>query len=140
MNSDKREAALDRIKNDDSCTVILVSLKCGSLGLNLVACSRVIILDLWWNPSIENQGIDRAHRFGQKEDVEVYKIVSTSLTFACTAHSIFQTIEGTIEDRLLTLQEQKMQIANAALGDDGAAKLNKVRRSYLTSKLLLIPS
>lgn len=140
MSSDKREAALDRIKNDDSCTVILVSLKCGSLGLNLVACSRVIILDLWWNPSIENQGIDRAHRFGQKEDVEVYKIVSTSSGRICITQCISQTIEGTIEDRLLTLQEQKMQIANAALGDDGAAKLNKVRLSYPASKLCLMSS
>jgi len=69
------------------------------------------LLDLWWNPAAENQAFDRAHRFGQKEDVEIYKL----------------TIEDTIEDRLLEIQAKKAEIAESALAQDGTiAKLKKL--------------
>lgn len=68
MNQEERRAAADRFRNDPQCNVILVSLKCGSLGLNLTAANHVIMCDLWWNPAVENQAIDRAHRMGQVRD------------------------------------------------------------------------
>lgn len=73
LSSDARNAALTQFANDERTTVLLVSLKCGSLGLNLTAANRVILLDVWWNPAVENQAIDRVHRFGQQ------RCVNTSL-------------------------------------------------------------
>lgn len=71
--------------------VFLISLKAGGTGLNLTSADNVIIFDPWWNPSVENQAIDRAHRMGQKNSVNVYRLVT----------------KGTIEERILKLQEKK---------------------------------
>ncbi|KNE99637.1 hypothetical protein PSTG_07131 [Puccinia striiformis f. sp. tritici PST-78] len=109
-SADEKTRALEKIKSDPKCTVLLISLKCGSVGLNLTCCSRVILMDPWWNPSIETQAFDRAHRFGQREDVKCYKI----------------TIADTIEDRILQLQEDKQSLANQALGTEAAKKMNKL--------------
>jgi len=68
--------------------VMLMSLKAGNLGLNMVAASHVILLDLWWNPTTEDQAIDRAHRIGQTRAVTVTRIA----------------IKNTVEERILTLQ------------------------------------
>ncbi|CAA7266240.1 unnamed protein product [Cyclocybe aegerita] len=97
-----REAALDKIKTHDSTRVILISFKAGSTGLNLTACNNVILVDLWWNPALEDQAFDRAHRFGQKRDVNIFKL----------------KIDGTVEDRILILQEKKRALAAAALSGD----------------------
>ncbi|GAA5972086.1 hypothetical protein JCM11641_002489 [Rhodosporidiobolus odoratus] len=110
LNAKKKEEALDQIRNDRKTTIILVSIKCGAVGLNLTCCSRVILLDLWWNPAIEQQAFDRAHRFGQQDDVKIYKL----------------TIENTVEDRILKLQEQKAELAKAALEGGQLAKANKL--------------
>lgn len=67
---------------------MIMSLKAGNLGLNMVAASHVILLDLWWNPTTEDQAIDRAHRIGQTRPVTVTRI----------------TITNTVEDRILALQ------------------------------------
>ncbi|GAA5907882.1 hypothetical protein JCM8208_001973 [Rhodotorula glutinis] len=119
MNQKERAVALDKIRTDPSCTVILVSLKCGAVGLNLTVCSRVILLDLWWNPAIEQQAFDRAHRYGQKDDVKIYKLV----------------IDGTVEDRILTLQQQKAALAKAAL--DGEGEMGKAQKLGLDDILYL---
>lgn len=84
---------------------MLISLKAGNAGLNLVAASRVVILDPFWNPFIEMQAVDRAHRIGQQNPVEVHRIL----------------VEGTVEDRIITLQEQKRNLVESAL-DETAAK------------------
>ncbi|GAA5961333.1 hypothetical protein JCM3765_004377 [Sporobolomyces pararoseus] len=113
----QRNAAIEKITNDPNTTIILISIKAGAVGLNLTMCSRVILLDLWWNPAIESQAFDRAHRYGQKEDVEIYKLV----------------IDNTVEDRILTLQAQKADLAASAL-DGGAAtkvKLTQKERDFL---------
>ncbi|GAA5967015.1 hypothetical protein JCM21900_002355 [Sporobolomyces salmonicolor] len=111
LNPKQRDAALNQIRNDPRTTIILVSIKCGAVGLNLTVCSRVILLDLWWNPAIEQQAFDRAHRFGQTDDVKIYKL----------------TIDGTVEDRILTLQTQKAELAKAALeGSGDFSKANKL--------------
>jgi len=75
--------------------VFLISLKAGGRGLNLTAADTVILYDPWWNPAVEAQAMDRAHRIGQDKPVFVYKLIA----------------EGTIEERMLELQERKRACA-----------------------------
>ncbi|TVY92442.1 putative ATP-dependent helicase [Lachnellula willkommii] len=106
MRNDHREASLSKLRNDKNCRILLCSLKCGSLGLNLTAATRVVILEPFWNPFVEEQAIDRVHRLTQKIDVIVYKI----------------TIADSVEERILDLQEKKRELANQTLeGGKGAA-------------------
>jgi len=84
--------------------IMLVSLKAGGIGLNLTAADTVILVDPWWNPAVEEQAIARAHRIGQDQAVLVYKLI----------------IEGSIEERILELQERKSVLAEGVLGSDGA--------------------
>ena len=86
------------------CPIFLVSLKAGGLGLNLTAADTVIHVDPWWNPAVEQQATDRAHRIGQDKPVFVYKLVAA----------------GSIEERILELQARKRVLADAVLGRDGA--------------------
>lgn len=99
MKNDAREAALDSLRNDPRTRVLLCSLRCGALGLNLTAASRVVILEPFWNPFVEEQAIDRVHRLTQKVDVIVYKI----------------TVENTVEERILELQDKKRLLAEQAI-------------------------
>ena len=105
MRNDLREASLERLRNNSRTRILLCSLKCGSLGLNLTAASRVVILEPFWNPFVEEQAIDRVHRLNQTRDVIVYKL----------------TIANTVEARILDLQEKKRALAKAAIGGDGKA-------------------
>lgn len=105
MRNDLREASLERLRNNSRTRILLCSLKCGSLGLNLTAASRVVILEPFWNPFVEEQAIDRVHRLNQTRDVVVYKL----------------TIANTVEARILDLQEKKRALAKAAIGGDGKA-------------------
>ncbi|POW20300.1 hypothetical protein PSHT_03684 [Puccinia striiformis] len=115
-SADEKTRALEKIKSDPKCTVLLISLKCGSVGLNLTCCSRVILMDPWWNPSIETQAFDRAHRFGQREDVSGPNRLLLVMILCMK----------TIEDRILQLQEDKQSLANQALGTEAAKKMNKL--------------
>jgi len=85
--------------------LILVSLKAGGTGLNLTAADTVILYDPWWNPAVEAQAIDRAHRIGQPKPVFVYRMIAT----------------GTIEEKILALQERKASLAEALWSEDAAA-------------------
>ena len=105
MRNDHREASLERLRTNTRTRILLCSLKCGSLGLNLTAASRVVILEPFWNPFVEEQAIDRVHRLNQTQDVTVYKL----------------TIANTVEARILELQEKKRALAAAAIGGDGKA-------------------
>ncbi|KAI5292455.1 hypothetical protein KEM52_006345 [Ascosphaera acerosa] len=108
MRNDLREASLDRLRNAPSCRVLLCSLRAGSLGLNLTAASRVVILEPFWNPFVEEQAIDRVHRLNQTVDVKVFKL----------------TIKDTVEERILDLQNKKRELANATIeGKKSAGKL-----------------
>lgn len=105
MRNDEREASLRRLREEPSCRVLLCSLKCGSLGLNLTAATRVVIVEPFWNPFVEEQAIDRVHRLNQTVDVVVYKL----------------TVARTVEERILDLQEKKRMLAAQAI-DTGAKK------------------
>ncbi|KAJ7594372.1 SNF2 family DNA-dependent ATPase [Mycena floridula] len=102
MNSQEREKSLNSIKTNPNIRVILISFKAGSTGLNLTACNNVILVDLWWNPALEDQAFDRSHRYGQTRDVNIFKL----------------KIDSTVEDRILELQERKRELARAALSGD----------------------
>ncbi|KVR74217.1 DEAD/DEAH box helicase [Burkholderia ubonensis] len=84
--------------------LFLISLKAGGVGLNLTAADTVIHYDPWWNPAVENQATDRAHRLGQDKPVFVYKLITA----------------GSVEEKIVALQEKKAALANAILSDDAA--------------------
>ncbi len=90
VSSKRRMELVDKFNNDDT-NVFLITLKSGGTGLNLTSADVVIHLDLWWNPQVENQATDRAHRIGQKNTVEVIKLIT----------------RGTIEEKILELQNKK---------------------------------
>ena len=96
VSSKERQTRVDNFNNNDDVKVFLIMLKSGGTGLNLASADIVIHLDLWWNPQAENQATDRAHRIGQKNTVEVIKLVS----------------KGTIEEKVLDLQEKKKELSN----------------------------
>ncbi|KAJ3187887.1 hypothetical protein HDU85_006280 [Gaertneriomyces sp. JEL0708] len=106
MSAAQRDNALTALRSDPKITVILVSLKCGSLGLNLTCCNRVMMLDVWWNPAVENQAIDRVHRFGQQRQVEVHRL----------------TIKDSVEERILELQKKKQEMFDAAFSEGGLGR------------------
>jgi hypothetical protein len=103
-----RGAVVDRFQADDGPPVFLISLKAGGTGLNLTRADHVIHLDPWWNPAVERQATDRAHRIGQERPVFAYKLVS----------------EGTVEERILALQSRKMALADAVLEGQGVTALS----------------
>jgi SNF2 family DNA or RNA helicase len=87
--------------------VFLISLKAGGSGLNLTAADTVIHFDPWWNPAVEDQASDRAHRIGQKKVVTVYRLVAA----------------GTIEEKILQLKQKKKDLVASVLSEDsGGAK------------------
>ncbi len=96
-----RQQMVDTFNNNPAITVFLISLKAGGTGLNLTSADTVIIFDPWWNPSVENQAIDRAHRIGQKSSVNVYKLIT----------------KGTIEEKILALQQKKKNLFDALIGE-----------------------
>ncbi|XP_040997126.1 helicase-like transcription factor CHR28 isoform X2 [Juglans microcarpa x Juglans regia] len=102
MTLGARDRAVRDFNTDSEVTVMLMSLKAGNLGLNMVAACHVILLDLWWNPTTEDQAVDRAHRIGQTRPVTVTRI----------------TIKDTVEDRILSLQEEKRKMVASAFGED----------------------
>ncbi|KAK7047584.1 hypothetical protein VNI00_006352 [Paramarasmius palmivorus] len=110
MDRHSREQALSTFKSPTGPKVILISTKCGGVGLNLVAANRVINMDVSWNYAAESQAYDRAHRIGQEKDVFIKRLV----------------VENTIEERMLKLQEVKVGLAEAALGEGTGTKLHKL--------------
>ncbi|WP_143315199.1 DEAD/DEAH box helicase [Clostridium sp. HBUAS56017] len=97
-----RGKLVEDFNNDKDTSVFLISLKAGGTGLNLTSADVVIHFDPWWNPAVEDQATDRAHRIGQKKIVEVIKMIS----------------EGTIEEKILDLQEEKKKLINKVVGEE----------------------
>jgi len=90
-----RKGQVESFQNDEKLKVFLISLKAGGLGLNLTKAEYVFLLDPWWNPAVEAQAIDRAHRIGQKNTVFTYKFIS----------------KNSIEEKILSLQQHKKKLA-----------------------------
>jgi hypothetical protein len=99
-----RQARVERFQNDSDCKLFLISLKAGGLGLNLTAAEYVYLLDPWWNPAVESQAIDRAHRIGQTRQVFAYRIIA----------------RDTVEEKVLSLQNTKRDLADAIINADNS--------------------
>jgi SNF2 family DNA or RNA helicase len=99
-----RQARVDAFQNDPDCGLFLISLKAGGLGLNLTAAEYVFLLDPWWNPAVEAQAVDRAHRIGQTRPVFAYRLIA----------------RDTVEEKVLELQKTKRELADAILGEDNS--------------------
>jgi SNF2 family DNA or RNA helicase len=103
--------------------IFLISLKAGGVGLNLTTADTVIHYDPWWNPAVENQATDRAHRLGQVNKVFVYKLV----------------VAGSIEEKILALQEKKAELAAGILSEDSSG-LVKFGEADIAALLAPLPS
>ena len=105
-----RAAVVERFQTSPAIPVFLISLKAGGVGLNLTGADTVIHFDPWWNPAVEDQATDRAHRIGQTKVVTSYKLIT----------------RDTVEEKILTLQNRKREIIQATIGgeEEFAASLN----------------
>ncbi|KAH8153049.1 uncharacterized protein LAJ45_02636 [Morchella importuna] len=101
MRPRSRDDAIDALNNDPKCTVLLASLAVASVGLNLTAASQVVLCDSWWAPAIEDQAVDRVYRLGQKRECVVWRLI----------------VEGTIEERVLDIQERKRNLVKTAFAE-----------------------
>jgi hypothetical protein len=99
-----RQERVDEFQNDAACELFLISLKAGGLGLNLTAAEYVFLLDPWWNPAVEAQAVDRAHRIGQTRPVFAYRLIA----------------KGTVEEKVLELQKSKRDLADAIVSQDNS--------------------
>ncbi|MFN5907619.1 MAG: SNF2-related protein [Planctomyces sp.] len=104
-----RKARVEHFQDDPACPVFLISLKAGGLGLNLTAADYVFLLDPWWNPAVEAQAIDRAHRVGQTRTVFAYRLIC----------------RDTVEEKIAELQKQKRELADAILAGDDSSNVLK---------------
>ncbi|KAG1772000.1 SNF2 family N-terminal domain-containing protein [Suillus placidus] len=110
MSRSQRDQAVRVFMMGNTAQVMLMSLKCGGVGLNLTRANRVISLDLGWSEAIESQAFDRVHRLGQQKDVFVHRLV----------------IANTVEDRVLALQERKRNLADGSLGEGSGKKIGRM--------------
>ncbi|ETX07355.1 DEAD/DEAH box helicase [Candidatus Entotheonella palauensis] len=112
-----RAGVVQHFQSDDGPPVMLISLRAGGVGLNLTAADHVFLLDPWWNPAVEDQAADRAHRIGQERPVLVTRLVA----------------QDTVEERILALQQQKRLLAESVL--DGAEQATALTREDLLALL-----
>ncbi|OGO79807.1 MAG: hypothetical protein A2Y21_03330 [Clostridiales bacterium GWC2_40_7] len=101
-NTQNRSRTIKAFTEDSQIRVFLISLKAGGYGLNLTAADTVILFDPWWNPMAEEQAIDRVYRMGQNKPVNVYRLIT----------------KGTVEDKILELQQKKRDLFNAVVGEN----------------------
>ncbi|XP_060189935.1 DNA repair protein RAD16-like [Lycium barbarum] len=117
MSIDARAAAITTFTADPDCRILLMSLKAGSVALNLTVASQVFMMDPWWNPAVERQAQDRIHRIGQYKPVRIVRFV----------------IENTIEEKILKLQEKKDLVFEGTIGGSSEAfgKLTEADLKFL---------
>jgi SNF2 family DNA or RNA helicase len=106
-----RQERVERFQTDPACPLFLISLKAGGLGLNLTAAEYVFLLDPWWNPAVEAQAVDRAHRIGQTRQVFAYRLIA----------------RNTVEEKVLELQSSKRDLAAAIISQDNSVLRNLKR-------------
>jgi len=97
-----RQERVDRFNRDDSIPIFLISLKAGGTGLNLTGADYVIHYDPWWNPAVEDQATDRAHRIGQTKKVFVYRLIT----------------RGTVEEKIMKLKDRKKSLVDSVISAD----------------------
>jgi hypothetical protein len=97
-----RQAQVEKFQNEEGVRVFLISLKAGGVGLNLTKAEYVFLLDPWWNPAVEAQAIDRAHRIGQENKVIIYKFIT----------------KDSVEEKILALQERKLALAEELISNE----------------------
>lgn len=114
MNIDRKNDVIKEFYSGDT-RVLLLSLKAGNVGLTLTCASHVIIMDPFWNPFVEEQAMDRAHRLGQKKPVRVYKFL----------------IQDSVEDRIMDLQKRKKELVDSALDPSALKKSSSLGRAEL---------
>ncbi len=102
--SNRRQEIVSRFQTDEKCPLFLISMKAGGHGLNLTAADYVFILDPWWNPAVEAQAVDRAHRIGQDRHVFAYRLIC----------------KDTVEERILEMQKDKKQLAESIVSADAS--------------------
>ncbi|KAI0047735.1 hypothetical protein FA95DRAFT_1605864 [Auriscalpium vulgare] len=117
MNRKKRDAAVRVFMAKEKAQIMLMSTKCGGVGLNLTRANRVICLDLAWSEAVENQAWSRVHRLGQTRDVVIQRLV----------------IAQTVEDRILALQLRKRALADGSLGEGTGKKIGSLTVKELTT-------
>ena len=120
VSSKKRMELVEKFNHDDT-DVFIITLKAGGTGLNLTSATVVIHLDLWWNPQVENQATDRTHRIGQKNTVEVIRLIT----------------KGTIEERILELQNKKRKLAELLIDNENSNENNFSKLTEDDIKMLL---
>ncbi|MFD1467463.1 SNF2-related protein [Hymenobacter caeli] len=103
-NTRDRAGEVARFQETDALQIFLISLKAGGVGLNLTAADYVFLLDPWWNPAVEAQAVDRAHRIGQQRPVFVYKFIT----------------QHTVEEKILALQQRKLNLVSELIATDEA--------------------
>jgi SNF2 family DNA or RNA helicase len=116
----ERQKRVDAFQNGSS-SLFLISLKAGGFGLNLTAADYVIHLDPWWNPAVESQATDRAHRIGQTRRVTVYRLIT----------------KNTIEEKIVELHAKKRSLAKTLL--DGGEKAEKLSADELVRLITEAP-
>ncbi|MBN1501798.1 MAG: DEAD/DEAH box helicase [Spirochaetes bacterium] len=106
-----RKEQIELFQKDENCRVFLISLKAGGTGINLTSADYVFLFDPWWNPAVENQAVDRAHRIGQNKKVIVYRMIA----------------KDTVEEKIMILQQKKKDLVRDIISDDSGiiSKLNK---------------
>jgi SNF2 family DNA or RNA helicase len=109
MVMEKRRLEIERFKKSRKITVFLISMHAGGTGLNLTEANNVILADCWFNPSVEEQCCDRAHRIGQRKAVTVTRL----------------KIAGSVEERIFAMQKRKAEVCKGALGEEGAQSLGR---------------
>jgi non-specific serine/threonine protein kinase len=116
-----RDRMVDEFQSGSASPLLLVSLRAGGTGLNLTAASRVVHYDRWWNPAVEDQATDRAWRIGQHRSVFVHKLVC----------------QGTIEERVDAMINDKRALADAVVGTTGEAWLSELSTEELRDLIVL---
>jgi len=102
--SKQRQESIARFQSDPDCNLFFLSLKAGGVGINLTAADYVILFDPWWNPAVESQAIDRAHRIGQERPVIVYRII----------------VRDSVEEKILQLQAKKRSLIDSLQDNDAS--------------------
>lgn len=126
MSVKQRQQVLSDFATQPDVTVLLLSLKAASVGLNITCACHVVLMDPWWNPAVEDQAIDRAHRIGQRRPVQVTRLV----------------VRGTVEEKMLELQQTKREMGSSSMvGVEGASmRVAQPRMTMEEMMRLLLPS